>query len=103
MYEGTCCLARGITFDRNRGSGVVCVFLFLTRVGEYVGIGLCKRTHTHTHCTYGVLGSEPRGRDETPEGPEKSSWTKSRYTCIRICVKSIHVYVDAKRRDEILD
>ena len=26
--------------------------------------------YTHTHCTYGVLGCEPRGQDETLEGPK---------------------------------
>jgi len=46
--------------------------LFLTRVGVYVSVRVCIRTHTHTHCTYGVLGCEPRGRDETPGGPEES-------------------------------
>jgi len=50
--------------------GVLSVsFLFLTRVGVYVGVGMCICTH-HTRCTDGVLGCEPRGRDETPEGPE---------------------------------
>jgi len=59
--------------------------------------------HTHTHCTDGVLECAPRSRHETPGGPEESKWTKSRYTYIRICVQSTHVYVHAKRRDEILD
>jgi len=77
--------------------------LLLTRVGVYAGVGVCIHTHTHTHCTYGVLGCEPRGRDETPGGPEESRWTKSRHICIRICVQSTHVYVYARRRDEILD
>ena len=60
-------------------------------------------THTHTHCTDEVLGCDPRSRDETPGGPEESRWTKSRYTYIRICVQSTHVYIYTKRRDEILD
>ena len=77
--------------------------LFLTRVGVCVGVFVCIRTHTHTHCTGGVLGCEPRSRDERPGGPEESSWTKSRYTYIRICVQSTHMYIYAKRRDEILD
>jgi len=64
---------------------------------------LCVYAHTHTHCTYGVLSCEPRGRDETPGGPEESRLTKSRYICIRICVQSKHVYVYAMRREEILD
>ena len=56
-----------------------------------------------TYCTDGVLGCEPRSRDETPGGPGKSRWTKSWHTCIRICVQSTHVYVYARMRDEILD
>jgi len=77
--------------------------LFLTRVGVYVSVCVRIRTHTHTHCTDGVLGCEPRSRDETPGGPEESRWTKSCHTYIRICVQSTHVYVYARRRDEILD
>jgi len=59
--------------------------------------------HTHTHCTYGVLSCEPRGQDETPGGPEQFRWTKSRHMYIRICVRSTHVCVYGRRRDEILD
>ena len=56
---------------------------------------LCVYAHTHTHCTDGILGCEPRSRDETPGGPEESRWTKSqsRYTYICICVQSTHVYI----------
>ena len=77
--------------------------LFLTRVGVYVGVCVCIRTHTHTHCTDGVLVSAPRSRDETPGGPKECRWTKSRHTYIRISVQSTHVYIYAKRWDEILD
>jgi len=65
----------------------------------YVGV----YAHTHTHFTDGVLGCEPRSRDETLEGPEESGLTKSRHIYIRVCVQSTHVYVYARRRDEILD
>ena len=96
-----------VIFDKRRDRGEVLSVssLFLTRVGVYVGVGVYIRTHTHIHCTYGVLGCEPRGRpgDETPGGPEESRWTKSRHICIRICVQSTHVYIYAKRREEILD
>jgi len=51
---------------------------------------VCVYAHTHTHCTYGVLGCESRGRDETPGGPEESRWTESRHICIRIC--DVYVY-----------
>jgi len=77
--------------------------LFLTRVGVYVCVCVCVYAHTHTHYTDAVLGCEPRSRDETPGGPEDFRWTKSWYTYIRICVQSTHVYIYAKRRDEILD
>ena len=79
--------------------------LFSTRVGVYVCVCVCDYTHTHTNCTDGVLKCEPRSRDETPGGPKESGWTKSpsRHIHIRISVQSTHVYVYAKRRDEILD
>jgi len=64
---------------------------------------VCVYAHTHTQCTDGVLGCEPRSRDETPGGPEEFRWTKSRHTYCRICVQSTHVYIYAKRRDEIMD
>jgi len=64
---------------------------------------VCVYARTHTHCTDGVLVCEPRSRDETPGGPEESGSTKSRHVHIRICVQSTHVYVYARRRDEILD
>jgi len=43
---------------------------------------MCMSTHTHTR-TWGTW-REPRGRDETPGGPEESRWTESRHICIRI-------------------
>jgi len=64
---------------------------------------VCVYAHTYTHCTDEVFGCEPRSRDETPEGPEDSRWTRSGHTFIHICVQSTHVYVHARRRDEILD
>ena len=76
--------------------------LFLTRVGVYVCVSVCIRTHTHTLHRWGAE-SEPRSRDETPGGPEESRWTKSRHTNIRICVQSTNVYIYVKRRDKILD
>jgi len=45
---------------------------------------------------------EPMGRDETPGGPKESRWTQFRRICILICVQSTHLYVYARRRDEIL-
>ena len=46
VYESACCLAWGVTFDVE----VLSVSsLFLTRVGVYVGVSVCIRTHAHTH------------------------------------------------------
>ena len=93
---------RGGLFLTEGKIGVLSVSsLFLKRVGVYVGV--CVYARTHTHYTDGVLGCEPRSRDETPRGPKKSRWTESRHTYIRICVQSTHVYIYAKKRNEILD
>jgi len=77
---------------------------------------LCVYAHTHTHCTYGVLSCEPRGRDETPGGPEESRLTSvymyssmcTKYTCVCICYEtggdlgliafSINVFFFRKRK-----
>ena len=69
----------------------------------WVRVCVYALAHTHTHYTDGVLRCEPRSRDETPGEPEESRWTKSRHTYIRTFVPSTHVYVYAKRQDEILD
>jgi len=95
-------LGVGGYFDKSKDRGVVCVFSILTRVGVYVGV-VCIYALALTLCIEGVLGCEPRVRIETPRGPEESRWTKSRNICIRICVPRTHVYVYARRRDEILD
>jgi len=78
------------------------VFSIFNAGGSVCG---CVRvyTNTYTHYIDGVFGCEPRSRDGTPGGPEESKLTKSRHTYIRICVQSTHVYIFAKRWDEILD
>jgi len=75
----------------------VCVFSLFNKGGS---VCVCMCVYTHT-CTCEVLGCDPRGRDETPGGPEESTWTESRHICIRICEQITHVYVYARRRDEI--
>jgi len=91
---------RGGLFLTEGKIGVLSVSsLFLMRVGVY----MCVYAHTHTHCTDGVFGCAPRGRDETPGVPEEFRWTKCQHTFIRICLQSTHVYVFARRQDEILD
>jgi len=101
-YESACCLAWRAIFDRRKDSGGVCVFSIFNAGGS-VCVCECIYTHTHIHYTDGVLGCEPRSRDETPGGPEEIRWTKSRHTYIRICVQSTHVYIYVKRRDEIIE
>ena len=93
---------RGVILDKKKDRGVFCVFSIFNPGGSVCGC-VCVYAHTHTHCTDGVLGCEPRSRDETPGEPEESRWTKSRHTYIHICVQSTHVYIYAKRRDKILD
>jgi len=57
--------------------------------------------HTHTHTLQmGYLVVSPGVGMRHLEGPR---WTKSRHTYIRICIQSTHLYVYARRRDEILD
>ena len=102
VYESACCLAWGAIFDRRKDRGVVCIFSIFKAGGSVCGCVLVYM-HTHTPCTDGVLGCEPKSRYETPGGPEESRWTKSRHTYIRICVQSTHVFIYAKRRDAILD
>jgi len=41
---------------------------------------VCVYAHTHSHCEGGVLGCEPRSRDETPGEPEEFRSTKAQYT-----------------------
>jgi hypothetical protein len=65
------------------------VFLFLTRVGVYVGAWVCN-AQTHTHCTWGAQ-CEPRGRDDTLGGPKESRWTKSWRIFIRTHVQCTHL------------
>ena len=60
-------------------------------------------THTHTHTAHVVIKCKPKGQDGTPGGPGESRWTKSQHIRIRICVQNTHVYIYARRRDEILD
>jgi len=102
--ECTCCLAGGVIFDRRRDGGIVCVFVIFNAGGSLCG-RRCVYTHTHAHCTYWVLRCEPKGRDETPGGPEESRWTKSRHMCIRKCVQTwiTHLHVYASWQDEILE
>jgi len=97
--HGQCAFLTCMCFWEDKQS--LCLFYFLTRVGVYVGLYECECTHTHT--AYGVFGCEPRARDDTLGGLEESRWTKSRHICTRTCVQITHVYIYARRRDEILE
>jgi len=66
----------GLFSDRRKDRDVVCVFSILNADGSVCGC-VCVYTHTHTHYTHGVLGYEPRSRDETAGGLEESRWTQS--------------------------
>ena len=94
---------RGGLFLTERKIGVLSVSSLFFDAGGSVCVCMCVYAHTHTHYTDGVFSCEPRGREETPRGPKKSRWTKSRHTCIRIWLQSTHVHVYTRRRDEILD
>jgi len=91
----------GDYFGQKERWGVFCVFSSFNAGGS-VGGCMCvyTRTHTHTaHMGYSVVS--PGVWDETPGGPGESKWTKSRHICIRVCVQNTHVYVYARRQDEI--
>jgi len=51
VYEGTCCLAWGVIFDRRRDKGVVCVFSIFNAGGCVCGCR-CVYTHTRTHTAH---------------------------------------------------
>ena len=61
-------MAWGVIFDRRKDRGVVCVFSILTRVGVYVGVCVCIRTHTHT-VQMGYLDVSPGVGMRHLEGP----------------------------------
>ena len=51
VYEGACCLAWEVIFDRRRDMGVVCVFSIFNAGGSVCGFR-CVYTHTHTHTAH---------------------------------------------------
>ena len=67
--------------------------LFWTGVKVFVCV--CVYTHTNSHTACGVLGCEPRGRDETPEEPEESRRIKSqaRFIYLYMCTKDTCIYM----------
>ena len=68
----------------------------------YAGVCVWMRTHTHLQ----RLGTRDVSRNVEMghfESMKKSRWTKIQHKYIRICVRSTQVYINAGRRDEILD
>jgi len=65
-----------------------------------MGVFVCI---AYTHTAHEIPGCEPRGRDKTHGKPKDSRFTQFRHMCICICVQRTHVYVYARRPDEILD
>ena len=51
VYEGTCCLAWRVIYDRRRDRGVFCVFSIFIAGGSVCGC-VCAYTHTHTHTAH---------------------------------------------------
>ena len=48
VCESTCCLAWGVILTEGKIGVLSVSSLFSTRVGVYVGVCVCIRTHTHT-------------------------------------------------------
>ena len=70
VYEGTSsCLAWGVTFDRRRDKGVVCVFS-LFNAGGSVCLCMCVYTHTHTHTSQMGYSVVSPGVGEGPKNPD---------------------------------
>ena len=62
----------------------------------------CVYTHTHTHCTDGVLGCEPGVGMRHLEGPKNPDGLNLGIH-IFVCVQSTHLYVYAISWNAILD
>jgi len=74
VYESTSCLAWGVTYDRRRDRGVVCVCSIFNTGGSVSGCR-CVYTHTHTHAAHmGYLdvstgvGMRHLGGPKNPDG-----------------------------------
>jgi len=54
VYASTCCLAWGVILTEGKIGVLSVPSLFLTRVGVYVGVCVCIRTHTHALHRWGT-------------------------------------------------
>ena len=69
-FESACCLAWGVTFDRRKDRGVVCVFSVFNAGGS-VCVCVFVYMHTHTHTTQmGYLDVSPGVGMRHLEGPK---------------------------------
>ena len=73
VCQGTCCLARGIIFNRRRDRGVVYVFSIFNAGGS-VCVCMCVYTHARTHTArigYSVVSPEVGMRHlKDPKNPD---------------------------------
>jgi len=95
-------LGVGGYFDRlgRNDRGVVCVFSIVDEGGSVCGF-MCVYTHTHTHTAqmgYSIVSPGVRMRQL-----ENLRIQMDKISGIRNCIQSTHLYVYARRRDEILD
>jgi len=92
VFEGTCCLARGVIFERRRDRGVVCVFSIFYASGSVCGC-MCVYTHTHAHTAqmgYSVVSPGVGMRHlEGPKNPDGVNLGM----CIFVYVYKIHLCV----------
>ena len=97
VYESACCLAWGFIFDRRKDR------VFSVNASGSVCGCMCVYTHTHTHIAQmGYSDVSPGVGMRHLEGL-KNPDALNLGICIFVCVQSTHVYVYARKRDEILD
>jgi len=90
-------------FSGFRQKGCCLCLLYFKHGWKCMWVYVCVYTHKRTHCT------DRPGTRLWAQGSGWDTWraqriqTKSRHIYVRICVQSTHVYVLARRRDEILD
>jgi len=106
VYKSTCCLARGVVFDRRKDRNVVCVFSCFERGWECMRVYVCVYARTHTHCTDGVLGVSPGVGMRHLEGPKNPDGLNLGIH-IFVYVYKVHICMYMLRggtqSDEILD
>jgi len=81
VYQGTCCLAWGVIFDRRRDRGVVCVCSILNVGGSVCG---CRCVYTHTYAHTAHMG--------TLMWAEESGWDTWRARRIQMDYISAYMY-----------